>query len=204
MLAVAVGLASPAVAGPPTPIPSEWGGGAVAIDFGDFKYPASSGCYRHDGTVAVTGDGISYREIDIQADMLDGNGQIVDIIWETYPAGPGRYTIRGQFCSLSETPGNYTIKGTLTLTDWDYYTYEAPISDTFRVLRHSAIAAKRYKTCKALRKNFRNGVAKSATAASAVARKGFKRPATGTRPKAVYRVNKHLDPNRNGVACERR
>lgn len=56
-------------------------------------------------------------------------------------------------------------------------------------------AAKHYRSCKVMRKHYHHGVAKS----RAAARRVHGHPKVSAR---VYRANKRLDRNHNGVVCE--
>lgn len=68
----------------------------------------------------------------------------------------------------------------------------------------SADAATSYRSCTALAKDFRHGVAKSAAAAQYQVRQGYGRPAYGPRARAVYATNAgRLDRDKDGTACER-
>lgn len=68
----------------------------------------------------------------------------------------------------------------------------------------SADAATHYRSCAALAKDFRHGVAKSAAAAQRQVNQGYGRPASGPRARAVYAENyRNLDRDRDGTACER-
>jgi hypothetical protein len=59
-----------------------------------------------------------------------------------------------------------------------------------------------FSTCKQLRGDYPNGIAKTKKAARQVVRKGYGRPIVCKRVyQQVYRL---LDPNRNAVACEAR
>lgn len=61
-----------------------------------------------------------------------------------------------------------------------------------------------YSSCTKLTREFRHGVAKSATAAAKQVRLGNGRPATTARAKKVYWANyKRLDRDKDGTACER-
>ena len=65
-----------------------------------------------------------------------------------------------------------------------------------------AEAMSQAKTCGELRQDYAGGVARSKAAANRVVDQGFRRPIVCKR---LYRqVQASLDPNRNGVACERR
>lgn len=74
------------------------------------------------------------------------------------------------------------------------------------VVEASALAAKvkvkKYKNCKALNKKYKHGVGKT-TAKDKV--KGKSKPVKNfKKSNALYNANKHLDRDRDGVACEKR
>lgn len=67
----------------------------------------------------------------------------------------------------------------------------------------AADASTYYSSCTKLHRDYKHGVAKSATAAQRQVRAGYGRPAYGTRAKKVYWTNyKRLDRDRDGTACE--
>lgn len=64
------------------------------------------------------------------------------------------------------------------------------------------VSVKKYKNCKALNKKYRHGVGKK-TARDKV--RGKTRPVTSFKKhNALYKENRHLDRDRDGVACEKR
>jgi hypothetical protein len=207
LLAVALGLGvvasttAAAVAGPPAPVPDYMGGGTVTVDVLDFTYPKDSGCYLNYGTVTIAGNDASYyREVDVSLQMFAADGEIVDMVLETY-RGTGSLRFDQQLCRSFDAPGSFTVRGEVSFVDWDYDSYEVPVTDTYVIKRP---APKRYGSCKKLWKHFPAGAAKSKKAATKLAKRGYQRASSSARAKGVYRVNKRLDPNRNGVACERR
>lgn len=65
-----------------------------------------------------------------------------------------------------------------------------------------AAKAKKYKNCKALNKKYKHGVGK--TSARDKVRGKSKPVRNFKKSNALYKANKHLDRDRDGVACERR
>lgn len=64
-------------------------------------------------------------------------------------------------------------------------------------------AGKYYSNCDALHKDYRHGVAKSASAAAKQVRDGYGRPAYGKQARAAYATNSsRLDRDKDGTACE--
>jgi excalibur calcium-binding domain-containing protein len=63
-----------------------------------------------------------------------------------------------------------------------------------------AQAAREYRNCTQLNRRFEHGVAKSRAAARREVRDGYGRPRVSRR---IYRANRDLDGNSDGVACER-
>ncbi|MGC4153533.1 MAG: excalibur calcium-binding domain-containing protein [Propionicimonas sp.] len=64
------------------------------------------------------------------------------------------------------------------------------------------VTVKKYKNCAALNKKYRHGVGKT-TAKDKVS--GRSKPVKNFKKhNALYRANKHLDRDRDGVACEKR
>lgn len=61
-----------------------------------------------------------------------------------------------------------------------------------------------YTTCKSMRPDYPNGVAKSRAAARWQVRHGYRLPAYDTHARAVYAANTDLDPDGDGTACERK
>lgn len=59
----------------------------------------------------------------------------------------------------------------------------------------------RFGTCREMRKVDPNGVARTETAVARAERAGFRSPLLCP---IAYRANRHLDTDRDGVACERR
>jgi hypothetical protein len=59
--------------------------------------------------------------------------------------------------------------------------------------------AKEYASCKAMHRDWPHGVAKSKRAADREVRDGYGRPHVSRR---LYRANRSLDANDDGVACE--
>ena len=63
-------------------------------------------------------------------------------------------------------------------------------------------AAKKYKNCTALNKKYKHGVAKKGAKDKV---RGKSKPVTNFKVStAVYRANKKLDRDKDGVACEKR
>lgn len=60
------------------------------------------------------------------------------------------------------------------------------------------LATKKFKSCSELWMTYPNGVARSAGESVRMAMDGYAQPSS--RPK-IYRLNRHLDPTRSGVAC---
>lgn len=59
-------------------------------------------------------------------------------------------------------------------------------------------ATKPYRTCAQVHKDYSLGIARSRTDAAAIASRGFDKPTTSTR---LYRANKRLDKDKDGVIC---
>jgi hypothetical protein len=66
----------------------------------------------------------------------------------------------------------------------------------------AASDAPRFKTCDALHKKFPKGVARDLSVLTDQVMDGFKLPASSPKAQRVYRANKHLDTDKDGVACE--
>lgn len=71
----------------------------------------------------------------------------------------------------------------------------------------SATKAAKFKNCAALHKTYAGGVAKSSKVQNTYTSRGVKKRASSTyRPKvsaALYQANRHLDRDKDGIACER-
>ena len=63
----------------------------------------------------------------------------------------------------------------------------------------SAGGATQYRNCRAMHREWQHGVARSSAAARAEVRDGYGRPHVS---RALYRANRSLDANDDGVACE--
>jgi hypothetical protein len=59
-----------------------------------------------------------------------------------------------------------------------------------------------YSSCAKLRAEYSGGIARTAKAKKKIVRKGYRSPIVC--PRVYKQVQQTLDPNRNGVACERR
>jgi hypothetical protein len=62
-----------------------------------------------------------------------------------------------------------------------------------------ATRVRQYANCRAMHRDWEHGVAKSLAAARAEVRDGYGRPHVSRR---LYRANRDLDANDDGVACE--
>ena len=62
-----------------------------------------------------------------------------------------------------------------------------------------AVGATQYRNCRAMHRDWEHGVARSRAAANAEVRDGYGRPHVS---RALYRANRELDANDDGVACE--
>jgi Ni/Co efflux regulator RcnB len=62
-----------------------------------------------------------------------------------------------------------------------------------------ARGARQYANCRALHRDWEHGVARSRAAANAEVADGYGRPHVS---RALYRANRDLDANDDGVACE--
>jgi hypothetical protein len=62
-----------------------------------------------------------------------------------------------------------------------------------------AIGAQQYRNCRAMHRDWEHGVARSRATARAEVRDGYGRPHVS---RALYRANRELDANDDGVACE--
>ncbi len=78
----------------------------------------------------------------------------------------------------------------------------AASSSTTAVTLAAKVSAKKYKNCTALNKKFRHGVGKKSARDKVSGR--TKPVTTFKRHDALYKKNKHLDRDRDGVACEKR
>ena len=68
-----------------------------------------------------------------------------------------------------------------------------------QVSAREAVGARHYANCRALHRDWEHGVARSRAAANAEVRDGYGRPHVS---RALYRANRELDANDDGVACE--
>lgn len=121
-----------------TPIPTAWGGGTASVDMPDFTYPADNGCYQLIGSLNLTGNnpyGWDYYTADLT--VTDSIGRIAHSFYEFEDGLNTTQTLTQQICESFDAPGTYTIKGTVEFNDHDAqynsYTFDAPVSDTFTI-----------------------------------------------------------------------
>lgn len=114
-------------------IPPEVGGGHVGVSFGNFRFPGT-GCYYHTGYLNVAAnDDAAYEDFWVELDLtVTRDGEIVDG-WFDFKDYSGRYSLKTQLCRGYSRTGSYTVSGTVTFWDYDYNSYEVPVSDTFTV-----------------------------------------------------------------------
>lgn len=119
-----------AYAGTPAPIPSEWGGGTVTVELPDFSYPAANGCYQSPGSLTLSGNDIyawDYYVADLT--VTDSIGRISDT-YHAFEEYATTVPLARQLCAIFETPGTYTVTGTVEFDDYPY-SYTVPVSDTY-------------------------------------------------------------------------